>query len=232
MNSKSISLFVLFGLFIYLTSCSKNDNPTPDPDPKPDPIDTTTIIDTTVIDTTTHIDTNSNNSKLTFPTTFIFKNTVIAETEYYQILQNGRLKVNEPYYMRYSKNLLQSSIKDDHGLPFKEIQIVSSDKLTIIYKDNSVAANLLYTLKNSKDVFLNASGYLGTLSSDNSIFNLNLSPYTYSNISNRPMYPRLYLCISHNPDKNQTMDFLGKSQGLQTGDTLAVNFSLMVYQKK
>ena len=139
MRSKTIFGYVLLGLFIYLilASCSKNDGPdTPDPDPNP--VDTTKT-DTTNTDTT-HIDT-TNNTTLSYPATYIFKSTVMPETEYYQFGANGNQKVSEPYYMRYSKNLLTSSIKDDPGLPYKEIRIVTKDKLTIVYKDNKVVEN-------------------------------------------------------------------------------------------
>lgn len=231
MNYKSISLYLLLGLFIYLVSCAKNEDMNQDP-PDPDPIDTTKH--DTVPNDTTHIDTNTNTggSTLAVPTSFVFVNTVIAETEYYEILKSGKQKVSEPYYMRYSKNLLQSSIKDDHFIPYKEIRFVSKDKLTLTYKDSSIVENNEYYVQNGKDIYLKASGYLGTLNTDNSAFDLNLSPYTYSNESNRPMYPRLYLCISYSSDRNKTIDHLATAQGLQTGDTLAVNFSKMAYIKK
>jgi hypothetical protein len=231
MRSKSIFAYALLGLFLYLilTSCSKNDNPYTPPDPGPDPIDTTKT-DTTKNDTT-HIDT-TNNTTLSYPATYIFKITVMPETEYYQFLSNGNQKVSEPYYMRYSKNLLTSSIKDDPGLPYKEIRIVTKDKLTIVYKDNKVVENNEYTVQNNNDLYLKSSGYLGTFTPDKKNFNLNLGNYTYSNEANRPMYPRLYLSLCNSPDKNKTINYLAASQSLVAGDTLAINFTQMVYEKK
>jgi hypothetical protein len=236
MNIKSLSIAFLAGMMIYLGSCAKNDSPDPNP-VDPNPIDTTkhdtTKTDTTThIDTTNHTDTNSSNSHLSYPTSFIFKSTVIPETEYYQMVPGGRIKVSEPYYMRYNKNLLQSTIKDDHSLPFKEIRFVSADKVTIIYKDSSIVENNIYSLKDNQHLYLQNTGYLGTFNADKTQFNINLSPFTYSNDGNRPMYARLYLAVSYSPDKNKTMDYLVFSQSLLSGDTLAINFSQFVYNKK
>lgn len=241
MYPKTLTFFCLLGLVIYLGSCSKEGGVPNVDDPNPNPNDTitkdTVPNDTTTIDTTnndtTSIDTNTNHSKLSIPSVYIFQNTALVETEYYEITGSGRKKVNEPYYMRYTKNLLQSSIKDDHSMPYKEIHLVTKDKMTIYYKDGRIVENNAYTLQNEQHVYLGSTGgYLGSFTSDYSGFDINLSPYSYSNESNRPMYPRLYLCISNSPDKNKTLDYLQTSQSLLTGDTLAVNFSKMVYLKK
>ena len=92
--------------------------------------------------------------------------------------------------------------------------------------------NNVYTLQNNKDLYLKTSGYLGSFNADKTVFNLNLSPFTYSNDANRPMYPNPYISGCYSPDKDQAINYLINGQSLVVGDTLAINFTQMVYNKK
>ncbi len=211
MSNKFFSLGAICGLIAILSSCSETD---------------------TLVSVSKNPDTGLNPSNLSYPASYVFKNTVIPETEYYQVMQKGQQKITEPYYMRYSKNLLKSSIKDDHSLPFKEIRFAGNDKLTIVYKDSSVVENNEYYIENDKDLYIKSSGYLGSFNKDKTSFSLNLGAYTYSNASNSPMYPRLYLNGCYSPDKSKSIEYLVTSQSLLPGDTLAINFTQMVYERK
>ncbi len=223
MNLQSLFCCLLLGAALYLTSCSKGEDPTDSNPTDPDPTDTTS---TNPNDTTTHTTT------LSYPATFGFKSTLIPDNEYYQVMGNGTKKVNEPGYMKYSKNILSLTMKDEHLIPYQEIALKSKERLRIVYKDGTIADNEEYSLVNNKDLYLKSSGYLGSLSSDNKLFYLNLTPYSYSNESNRPIYPRLYVVRSYSSDKNQTINYLIIQQSLAVGDTLAINFSQMIYEKK
>jgi hypothetical protein len=221
MNLQSILCSLVFGAAICCASCSKGDEPGDSNPTDPNPTDTTS---TNPRDTTT--------TTLGFPANFVFKNTFIPDNEYYQVMASGSKKVSEPEYMKFSKNILSLTMKDEHTIPFKEITFHTKDRMRIVYKDGTVTDNAEYNILNNKDVHLKSSGYLGSFSSDNSLFYLNLTPYSYSNESNRPIYPRLYVTRSYSSDKNQTIQYLIVQQSLASGDTLAINFTQMIYEKK
>jgi hypothetical protein len=173
---------------------------------------------------------DSNDYKFTYPSTYIYKSHVLGTTEFYLRTSNSEYtKINAPDREHSFDQDILKAIEDDIHYPYKEITLTSATRLNVITKNGTVYSDNKYNILNGNELNADRVGFIGTFSTDQSRI---IACYSFFAVSDSsfpiPINPfRGGQCIAN---KEFTIGFV--KFGLYVGDTLAVNFPEVIYEKK